>query len=272
MVRRTAPRTPGCSSSPRAGGGGPLADQAAEGREPFSPRRRGWSADPGSGVAPGLVLPAQAGVVRESPAADLEHPGSPRAGGGGPCPSRPRTGSRAFSPRRRGWSDLVAPQRAEVQVLPAQAGVVRPLRPRLTRPWRSPRAGGGGPLVGVPEEILNAFSPRRRGWSVGQRPLPGGHGVLPAQAGVVRRATGPTPSACCSPRAGGGGPPRRAPRRPAVRSPRAGGGGPILMVLAMGSVAFSPRRRGWSVERTAVTMVCSVLPAQAGVVRRGSPP
>ena len=250
-VVRSSGRTCGISwSSPRAGGGGPSTAYTSTSMRAFSPRRRGWSAARDRDVVAGAVLPAQAGVVRRRFRRRLTGCGSPRAGGGGPRSRSLFGASRAFSPRRRGWSGDDGRGRGGSGVLPAQAGVV-PRRGRRRGGGRgSPRAGGGGPQTGLPPEQVKQFSPRRRGWSGGVAEPYGAVLVLPAQAGVVRRDAS---SGCAGP-----------------RSPRAGGGGPLARMTEEDRKAFSPRRRGWSASSAPHLNVHHVLPAQAGVVRDAS--
>ncbi|SDH09600.1 hypothetical protein SAMN05421505_111110 [Sinosporangium album] len=152
-----------------------------------------------------------------------------------------------FSPRRRGWSDLGASAGQHARVLPAQAGVVRRSSSASSGVGSSPRAGGGGPAPTVKLRVTSAFSPRRRGWSEPGVRAAYDQMVLPAQAGVVRMTAMAGPGGWRSPRAGGGGPPRRSP------APR--------------QHLFSPRRRGWSDFADVLDFLHVVLPAQAGVVR-----
>ncbi len=215
----------------------------------FSPRERGWSAIRERVTGSKAVLPARAGVVRYARRQPDTRQGSPRASGGGPETGLGAVRMRTFSPRERGWSVRAYIGRDIPEVLPARAGVVRPPRRDSTSRPRSPRASGGGPLSGPMPVRVWVFSPRERGWSAAAARVRRRPGVLPARAGVVRhpcltRLAGP-----CSPRASGGGPSSRA---PATSLPR-----------------FSPRERGWSGHQVAVEVVDGVLPARAGVVRRG---
>jgi len=212
--------------SPRAGGGGPGPWGSGGVCSGFSPRRRGWSVHEiprGRGLD---VLPAQAGVVRREGRQGEDGRGSPRAGGGGPSGSATSLPSGRFSPRRRGWSGGCTRLAATGRVLPAQAGVVRRSWWFELRSSSSPRAGGGGPRTDGQGVRQGQFSPRRRGWSVPPGRDPSRGLVLPAQAGVVRRARCP------------GGVPGS--------SPRAGGGGPLTVAGRASWRVFSPRRRGWS--------------------------
>ncbi len=158
---------------------------------------------------------------------------------------------------------------SEVDVVPAQAGVVRwapPARclsssgPRAGgvvrvmgvarhHDRRGPRAGGGGPPILRHPGPAASWSPRRRGWSGCGARGPMRCGVVPAQAGVIR-----SPCRSSSPPEGG---------------PRAGGGGPLCDKAVSGVKSWSPRRRGWAAHVVGAELVEAVVPAQAGVVRFG---
>src|SRR5690606_38569719 len=171
-VVRTARRRPAPHfRSPRASGGGPEGQLLWRPRYPFSPRERGWSDLVGVGGAGTRVLPARAGVVRPGRRGRCWNARSPRASGGGPTWSAWEVLERAFSPRERGWSDLVGVGGAGTRVLPARAGVVRPGRRGRCWSARSPRASGGGPTWSAWEVLERAFSPRERGWSCLRRVL-----------------------------------------------------------------------------------------------------
>ena len=206
--------------APRAGGGGPLAEQLGWRVIACSPRRRGWSDPRRDDGAAHCVLPAQAGVVQFA---------DEWSGNSAEC-----------SPRRRGWSVARDHQPRRTQVLPAQAGVVRRAASRRRRSSSAPRAGGGGPLLGGGHRATPACSPRRRGWSDVQLSGQPEGAVLPAQAGVVRCATGP-PSGFRG-------------------SPRAGGGGPPSVARGLAFALFSLHRRGWSGQSQACSNRGCVLP------------
>ena len=186
VVRWTDPATRGTHCGPRAGGGGPSASAATSPPATWSPRRRGWSGAAAHHVVDGVVVPAQAGVVRTTASAWPTWARGPRAGGGGPFPHHEVSANGVWSPRRRGWSALWAEARSNSPVVHAQAGVVRLSAARSARRPRGPRAGGGGPAPASFHAWDVTWSPRRRGWSAseprGNRPSE----VVPAQAGVVR--------------------------------------------------------------------------------------
>ncbi len=157
----------------------------------------------------------------------------------------------ACSPRRRGCSAVPDDLPWGNFVLPAQAGVFRPLR---SPPWcefRAPRAGGGVPAPDPGFVVNFPCSPRRRGCSDGARFRPALREVLPAQAGVFRKLGPASPSDQGAPRAGGGVP-------------------PLITSWAIRS-SCSPRRRGCSESVGTCPDALLVLPAQAGVFRPAGP-
>ncbi|CAL2060941.1 protein of unknown function [Streptomyces murinus] len=131
-----------------------------------------------------------------------------------------------WSPRMRGWSRLAGVQQAVVLVVPAHAGVVPSSSRRRGVIRRGPRACGGGPIADAPSGLIDLWSPRMRGWSLGLQVLAAEGCVVPAHAGVVPGAL---------PRAG-----RRS------RGPRACGGGPAEWTQQAVQLLWSPRMRGWS--------------------------
>ncbi len=94
--------------------------------------------------------------------------------------------SAAFSPPTRGWSVVPLPGEQHLQVLPADAAVVRSPPDRIVEAHGSPRRRGGGPIRGAAAAAGVTFSPPTRGWSVAETVRPGAALVLPADAGVVR--------------------------------------------------------------------------------------
>ncbi len=236
--------------SPRSGGDGPPGELNVIYSGVFSPLRRGWSPAHHIQMRVCIVLPAQAGMVRRGKARQGKTLGSPRSGGDGPGKQARQYFIAWFSPLRRGWSAVRGEERAERQVLPAQAGMV-PYRCRETSGAPgSPRSGGDGPVTPIQVSSPSSFSPLRRGWSERPGPPPWNPPVLPAQAGMVRAAATDWQAQDGSPRSGGDGPSSHA----AMRF----------------SFVFSPLRRGWSLPARGPSRDHAVLPAQAGMVR--SPP
>ncbi len=269
VVRRSTPWTPPRRRGPRASGSGPPGERQRHTARMWSPRQRGWSG--GGRLVPGIVgvVPAPAGVVRSPRRSPPVRRSGPRASRGGP-PDGPSTGATAsWSPRQRGWSAHGGEEGLSGQVVPAPAGVVRARAPRLTRrpggprasgvvrqrpvhhtsPCGGPRASGGGPSHSHTSENSKPWSPRQRGWSANRRLGTTGETVVPARAGVVRHRVRIARTSASGPRASGGGP-----RRTRVLGRRAW---------------WSPRERGWSAGRQLAAPSGSVVPARAGVVRRG---
>ncbi len=199
----------------------------------------------------GAVLSAQAEVVRRRRRRRCKRSSSLRAGGGGPLDVFVLNNNAAFSPRRRRWSAEDGIYHRVMDVLSAQAEVVRRSDPLLPSGLSSLRAGGGGPVAGLAMMVVSVFSPRRRRWSVAVHLDLAMATVLSAQAEVVRR------------RPGG-----RTLRR---RSLRAGGGGPYSVTSQQARALFSPRRRRWSVDPLGRREPGGVLSTQAEVVRTSGP-
>ncbi len=112
-----------------------------------SPPTRGWSDVPLETVVHDGVVPAYAGVVPHISSVTESLHSRPRLRGGGPR-SRPwPRPSRRSSPPTRGWSRWVCVVIDGLLVVPAYAGVVRPLgqaHPAGDSHSR-PRLRGGGP-------------------------------------------------------------------------------------------------------------------------------
>ncbi len=212
-----------------------------------SPRTRGlsggrarWHHDP-------AVVPAHAGVIRCAPRTARTPRRRPRARGGYPEFITTVLDGGKSSPRTRGLSVRLRGDARLSRVVPAHAGVIRTRGPDTGRHGRRPRARGGYPASEVIDRGEPASSPRTRGLS-GRQPVLDVPGlVVPAHAGVVRRAAGPTTGATSRPRARGGYP-----------------NGKTLIAAGIGS---SPRTRGLSVRVVALEVDRVVVPAHAGVIR-----
>src|SRR5690606_29201020 len=102
------------------------------------------------------------------------------------------------SPPRRGCSVRPVQLARHERVLPADAGVFRGLFPGPRAPCRPPRRRGGVPAMAATGRALDASSPPTRGCSVPVRLLALVDVVLPAEAGVLRRAAAPEPGAVLS--------------------------------------------------------------------------
>src|SRR5690606_40961061 len=122
-------------------------------------------------------------------------------------------------------------------------------RPMRTPPASPPRRRGGVPHDRGPGENVPGSSPPTRGCSVVLDDTVVAASVLPADAGVFR------PTAPISP--GRRGPPRRR------------GGVPANTTYKVTVAASSPPTRGCSAARSPDRPRGGVLPADAGVFRRG---
>ena len=162
---------------------------------------------------------------------------------------RSRTFETRSSPRRRGSAVVVVVVAGHGVVLPAQAGVSRCPRRSGSRGRGPPRVGGGQPSSNISRARTCASSPRRRGSAESAAVWAGAVQVLPAQAGVSRWSVLRVASSPGPPRAGGG-------------QPLQGRTGPVLW-------RSSPRRRGSAGDEVLGHLGAEVLPAQAGVSRRG---
>ncbi|CAL2060938.1 protein of unknown function [Streptomyces murinus] len=125
VVPRSGRSRPCSCCGPRACGGGPLGLSVV--------------------LLAELVVPAHAGVVPRGAARRAGARRGPRACGGGPFRLMEGTPWQQWSPRMRGWSQILDFQHRYVFVVPAHAGVVpRPAHHHARRAG-GPRACGGGP-------------------------------------------------------------------------------------------------------------------------------
>ncbi len=115
-----------------------------------------------------------------------------------------------------------------------------------------PRTRGGGPRRRCRVRSRLMSSPHARGWSLLHRGQLRCGGVVPARAGVVRN--------------------RRHISRPRCGRPRTRGGGPVPGQRYERAKESSPHARGWSDRPGGRDVVRDVVPARAGVVRRGRRP
>ncbi len=253
VFRRRATTGPAPTSPPRRRGGVPYERNSPVSITRSSPPTRGCSATERPVGVESHVLPADAGVFRRPAPRAWTSTRPPRRRGGVPhldaiCPHNTKS-----SPPTRGCSVPQEPQEPAPDVLPADAGVFRhPRRPLLER-QRPPRRRGGVPRTRPRPRTGRTSSPPTRGCSVAGRGSVAGPGVLPADAGVFRRA------GRCS--AGSSGPPRRR------------GGVPARFTGCHAPLLSSPPTRGCSDPAAFRYSNGSVLPADAGVFRpRGTHP
>ncbi len=249
MVRRRRRSSRPRPRAPRSRGDGPHYPGGYRHDHLCSPLARGWSDSVDVPPARGAVLPARAGMVPTGGARCRSSGGAPRSRGDGPSSRGNRLQPRQCSPLARGWSSGDGADEGGHSMLPARAGMV-PFPPAsANRRRRAPRSRGDGPQSHGVTRFYQMCSPLARGWS----PEPDGDrvraGVLPARAGMVP-STAPAPS------------------RPG-RAPRSRGDGPVTAFPEAQPARCSPLARGWSSVAEAEEHLVEVLPARAGMVRRG---
>ncbi len=169
---------------PRARGGVPCCPSVFLGELRSSPRTRGCSRRERDAREHEALLPAHAGVFPWRPAGSSRSTPPPRARGGVPLGiAMPRL-RRVSSPRTRGCSLGAVVDDAEVDLLPAHAGVFPCPSGWPTPEATPPRARGGVPSPSTSALSPKPSSPRTRGCSQ-HRPRRRAEGLLlPAHAGV----------------------------------------------------------------------------------------
>ncbi len=234
-----------------------------------SPRLRGSAAERLREQAENDGLPAPAGVSRQPPGAVRVRTRSSCACGGQPGQDTGTGGIIRSSPRLRGSAAWQPAGQLGHPVLPAPARVSRSASHAASTRRRPPRACGGQPSSHSTGSGRFGSSPRLRG-SAGHPvrvvvlPL-----VLPAPAGVSRRRRSRSAPRSGPPRACGVSRPWRPPRRPPGRPPRACGGQPVMYSRIDSGSQSSPRLRRSADRVHGDRLPGAVLPARAGVSRRG---
>ncbi len=186
MVRRPFAAWPRRSGSPHPRGDGPPHLQRISEAQAFSPPAWGWSAQIGSHVPRGAVLPTRVGMVRCSWAHGPSESRSPHPRGDGPYLGVKIALVAVFSPPAWGWSEDRDGIRLGATVLPTRVGMVRFRKSAREGFRRSPHPRGDGPPWATVTEPLVAFSPPAWGWS-DRSVNPSGFGtVLPTRVGMVR--------------------------------------------------------------------------------------
>ena len=155
--------------------------------------------------------------------------------------------SRAYSPRKRGWTAYCNPCNWHGDVFPAQAGMDRYIRQSWAEPHSIPRASGDGPHIQVHFVPFLQYSPRKRGWTDNLITVSAGNRVFPAQAGMDR-------SNCFI-----------FDEKNSI--PRVSGDGPRKRCWCTGISSYSPRKRGWTAFQHRMPQLMRVFPAQAGMDR-----
>ena len=215
-----------------------------------SPHPRGSSLlrQPPAGVEG--VVPAPAGVFRGRAGSLAGDQGRPRTRGGLPGTAPAQHVRSRSSPHPRGSSPARQQARSVARVVPAPAGVFPP-QPKTQRPALSrPRTRGGLPLYAREASLPDTSSPHPRGSSALAALRRVHTRVVPAPAGVFRRA-------------------HHHLRRPQGR-PRTRGGLPSRMVRPSGVIRSSPHPRGSSGPLSGVPGAGAVVPAPAGVFPNSS--
>ncbi len=152
-VIRPRPRSPLRGlRRPRASGGHPPGMDMRVDVEMSSPRERGSSEHSTAARRRVTVVPARAGVIPWRSRTRARRCGRPRASGGHPEAVTTSRYVVESSPRERGSSASPRGRPLRPPVVPARAGVIRPLRPSCSTAECRPRASGGHPppLIGGP--------------------------------------------------------------------------------------------------------------------------
>ena len=152
-----------------------------------------------------------------------------------------------FSPRMRGCSALACDRGQNCCVFPAYAGMFRALRYSIRRSRCFPRVCGDVPSGRISANGKDAFSPRMRGCSWGDKPCTCFCLVFPAYAGMFRHCNLVLYRLWCF--------------------PRVCGDVPCFSIMKPGARWFSPRMRGCSVGLGQLLLHRNVFPAYAGMFR-----
>ncbi len=160
-VFRTSRSRAGVSSSPpRRRGGVPRGWSLADGSDQSSPPTRGCSVPEDDRDLPDLVLPADAGVFRAGSRRRRPGAGPPRRRGGVPEIIGDAIRNAASFPPMRGCSAEGEPRTTCPHVLPADAGVFRPLGRPGPVPYRLPADAGCSAPRGLAMYAGVSSSPR----------------------------------------------------------------------------------------------------------------
>ncbi len=162
-----------------------------------SPHARGSSVgQPGRSGVP-AVVPARAGIFRRRTRGAIAGRSRPRTRGDLPCTARAHDAGSLSSPHARGSSCLTSLWLVPIWVVPARAGIFPGSSGPRVAGRRRPRTRGDLPSSGPRGLSSISSSPHARGSS---ELLPAGRvpgDVVPARAGIFRRAAaGPAPELC----------------------------------------------------------------------------
>ena len=251
---------------PRTRGDGPSSPGIRTSRSRFPPHARGWTRY--AEILENLrqVSPARAGMDLErchvSPrshrfprtrgdgpltvyAAELPVEGFPRTRGDGPLAGADTYLTGMFPPHARGWTLFVPSRSGRIDVSPARAGMDPMAKRVVGKVVGFPRTRGDGPVRGTAAQVLEAFPPHARGWTLF---FPTRHVVVsvsPARAGM-------DPGTCCRVGSSSG-------------FPRTRGDGPGGRMTLEDKPAFPPHARGWTDRGRAGNSALRVSPARAGM-------
>ena len=131
----------------------------------YSPRKQGWSLDKSLELNDKMVLPAQAGVIPRAEIKKNKANSTPRASRGDPKRYGELEELAMYSPRKQGWSYKVMGTEKQLDVLPAQAGVILNFSELISLDKRTPRASRGDPSTWKVGVSKATYSPRKQGWS-----------------------------------------------------------------------------------------------------------
>ena len=188
---------------------------------------RGWSPLIVNSDCLGYGSPAYAGMVRLYSRTRPPEPWFPRVCGDGPLFSFFIVDRHVVPPRMRGWSCVLASERANADGSPAYAGMV-PVTEQFKRMLEGfPRVCGDGPSLLWLYTPMASVPPRMRGWSVNASSTQRCARGSPAYAGMVLAVCLSLTSSCGFPRVCGDGPPEEE--------------------LLLEDIRVPPRMRGWSV-------------------------
>lgn len=152
----------------------------------WSPPTQGCSGEDVAAFGKVFVVPAGTGVFRPGGDRGSRIPGDPRRRGGVPRKTVSAGRRSSWSPPKRGCSEPARRRRHPLEVVPADAGVIR-LRPGPRKAGsRGSRRRGGVPIAKAQRDVADAWFPQTRGCSVVEELLVPQVEVIPADAGVFR--------------------------------------------------------------------------------------
>ena len=154
-----------CAGGPRACGDVPLVALREIERQKWSPRMRGCSLASARRRRFDTVVPAHAGMFPGGGFEPSCRISGPRACGDVPEIMPKYKPLYEWSPRMRGWSDLLLVLHGADRVVPAHAGMFPLATPRRSRRRGGPRACGDVPDGHFGSSLVYSWSPRMRGCS-----------------------------------------------------------------------------------------------------------